>query len=237
MKQFVLIFIVFLFSGNAIYSNEIYPKSSVNTGLNKDKDNEIIREVMPNDTKDDIAREFGISVTELEMQNPGIINELPVGFKLKIHKPENTISAIEDKTVKINFDIKRSYEMFVNEIINTAEKKIGTRYRIGGTSNSGYDCSGLIYTVFENFDINLPRASIEQSEFGTKIKISEAQKGDLIFFETGKKNRISHVGMIVEVTADGEIKFIHSSVQNGVIISSTKESYYQNNLVQVNRIL
>jgi cell wall-associated NlpC family hydrolase len=82
----------------------------------------------------------------------------------------------------------------------------------------------------------LPRSSFEQSSFGTKINMEDAQKGDLIFFRTNGRSQINHVGMVVEVI-DGEIKFIHSSVSSGVIISSTKEKYYEKNFTQINRVL
>jgi cell wall-associated NlpC family hydrolase len=74
------------------------------------------------------------------------------------------------------------------------------------------------------------------SSYGSKINAENAQKGDLIFFKTNGRRQINHVGMVVEV-CDGEIRFIHSSNHGGVIISSTKESYYERNLVQVNRVL
>ena len=91
-------------------------------------------------------------------------------------------------------------------------------------------------TTYGAFDIKLPRTSREQSSIGTKISTEEAQKGDLIFFKTNGRSQINHVGMVVEVN-EGEIKFIHSSVSNGVIISSTKERYYQKNFSQINRVL
>ena len=69
-----------------------------------------------------------------------------------------------------------------------------------------------------------------------KMDKSTAQKGDLIFFATFGGRRVSHVGMITEIL-DDEIKFIHSSTQSGVIISSTKEDYYAKNFVQINRVL
>lgn len=90
--------------------------------------------------------------------------------------------------------------------------------------------------TFNNFDIKLPRSSIEQSRIGTRVDTDEAQKGDLIFFKTNGRRRINHVGMVIEVT-DEEIKFVHSSTHGGVIISSTKEPYYQRSFSQVNRIL
>ena len=70
----------------------------------------------------------------------------------------------------------------------------------------------------------------------TFINSEEAKKGDLIFFKTSRRNRINHVGMIVD-TADGDIKFIHASVSEGVIISSVKEKYYSKKVTQFNRVL
>jgi cell wall-associated NlpC family hydrolase len=71
---------------------------------------------------------------------------------------------------------------------------------------------------------------------GTQIDQGKAKKGDLIFFINRGQHRINHVGMIVEVNCD-EIKFIHSSTQGGVIISSLKESYYEKTFKQINRIV
>ena len=69
-----------------------------------------------------------------------------------------------------------------------------------------------------------------------RVKADEAKIGDLIFFKTNGRSQINHVGLVVDV-CEGEIKFIHSSVSNGVIISSTKEKYYQKNFSQINRVL
>lgn len=123
-----------------------------------------------------------------------------------------------------------------DQLIGTASDKIGTRYRAGGTTTKGFDCSGLMCNTFGAYNITLPRSSIEQSQYGVKIKTEEARKGDLIFFKTNGKRHINHVGMVVEVNEE-EIKFIHSTNHKGVIISSTKETYYDKNLVQVNRVI
>ena len=93
-----------------------------------------------------------------------------------------------------------------------------------------------MYSTFGQYKIKLPRSSHEQAEYGVAVKTEEAQKGDLIFFKTSKRRQINHVGMVVEVK-DGEIKFIHSSTSSGVMISSTKEPYYEKNFAQVNRVL
>lgn len=124
----------------------------------------------------------------------------------------------------------------VKQLINTALEFEGVRYKGGGTTNSGMDCSGLVSTVFKTFDISLPRSSFDMAKVGKKLSKSDIQKGDLVFFKTNGKNVINHVGMVTEVK-DGEILFIHASVQRGVIISSTKEPYYQRTFAQANRVL
>ena len=121
-------------------------------------------------------------------------------------------------------------------LIAKASENIGVRYRSGGTSKDGFDCSGLMIDTFSTYDIKLPRSSNEMSRFGNYVNVSDAQKGDLIFFTTNGRGSVNHVGMITEVI-DGEIKFIHSSVHAGVIISSNKEAYYAKRFVKINRIL
>ena len=74
------------------------------------------------------------------------------------------------------------------------------------------------------------------AKIGRKLDEDDIRKGDLIFFKTNGRSVINHVGMVTEVSSD-EIKFIHSSTQRGVIISSTKEAYYGKNFAQANRII
>jgi len=124
----------------------------------------------------------------------------------------------------------------VKQLINSASQNLGSNYRAGGTTPDGFDCSGLMYSTFKKFDISLPRSSNDMAKIGKKLDDSEIQKGDLIFFRTNGRSVINHVGMVTEVSSD-EIKFIHSSTQKGVIISSTKEPYYGRTFAQANRIL
>ncbi|WP_394758740.1 NlpC/P60 family protein [Flavobacterium sp.] len=123
-----------------------------------------------------------------------------------------------------------------DKLVMTASENIGVRYRSGGTTKDGFDCSGLMINTFSTYDVRLPRTSSEMSRFGTTINASEAQKGDLIFFSTNGTGNVNHVGMITEVVAD-EVKFVHSSVHAGVIISSNKEAYYAKRFVKINRVL
>jgi len=130
----------------------------------------------------------------------------------------------------------RENKQIVKHLIEKATDNIGVRYKAGGTTKSGFDCSGLVFTTFQSENIKLPRSSYEQSKIGKVIRLNDAKKGDLIFFKTNKSNQINHVGLITEINSD-EIKFVHSSTSKGVLISSTKEPYYKNSFVQINRIV
>jgi murein DD-endopeptidase / murein LD-carboxypeptidase len=164
--------------------------------------------------------------------------------KSKTVKQKNEAPKVEEKISLINNknddDIiidSESSNYLIEQLINFASDNLGINYRGGGTSKEGFDCSGLMYCTFKNFDIELPRSSYEMARIGHKIELNEVKKGDLIFFKTtGRRNRISHVGMVVE-TNNSEVKFIHSSTSSGVIISSTSEPYYQKTFTQANRVL
>ncbi|OOV26855.1 hypothetical protein BXU11_10785 [Flavobacterium sp. LM5] len=204
-----------------------------------------VHQVMPKETKFGIAKKYNITVAELERLNPSIKNTLRVGLVLKINEGKSSttdaiaIGSAKNEVVSSNEESATKFFgdfAVADHLIEKASDNLGIRYRSGGTSRAGFDCSGLMYTTFDAFDIKLPRSSFEQANVGLKIAPQEAQKGDLIFFKTRGSGRINHVGMVVEVEGN-EIKFIHSSTSNGVIISSTKENYYQRNFAQVNRVL
>ncbi len=122
------------------------------------------------------------------------------------------------------------------QLINNAMNFLGVRYRGGGTTTAGMDCSGMVTAVFNLFDIKLPRSSHDMALIGEKVDTNDIKKGDLIFFRTNGRRVINHVGVVVEKIGD-EIKFIHSSTSKGVVVSSTSEPYYKRTFAQVNRII
>lgn len=201
-------------------------------------ENEIVHKVLPKETKYGISKKYKITIAELEALNPTIVDGLKVGVELVIKKKE-VVNAVAEEQVQDN-----STDYFLNAdvlakadfLISKASDNLGTRYRSGGTTSKGFDCSGLMFTTFKELDITLPRSSHEMAKYGFEVPKSKAQKGDLIFFTTNRRRTISHVGMITEVT-DNEIKFIHSSTSSGVIISSSNEDYYSRRFVQINRVL
>ncbi|WP_406567638.1 C40 family peptidase [Chryseobacterium oryctis] len=125
----------------------------------------------------------------------------------------------------------------INKILKDAEKYIGTPYKFGGNTSSGFDCSGFTVKVFEENDYKLPRRSSDQAETGNKIDIKDVKPGDLLFFSTAGGSRVSHVGIVHDIANDGEVKFIHASTSKGVIISSLNETYWNKTYLHAQRVL
>lgn len=122
-------------------------------------------------------------------------------------------------------------------IVDYARQFLGTKYKYGGTSPEGMDCSGLIYTSFLKNEIQLPRSSRAMALLGEQLDLSEVRIGDLLFFITDKRKKsINHVGLVVELDAE-HIFFIHSSTSRGVIISALTENYWREHFIMARRIL
>jgi cell wall-associated NlpC family hydrolase len=116
-------------------------------------------------------------------------------------------------------------------LIDTAKDQIGVRYRYGGTSRSGFDCSGFVQFVFAKHGVKLPRTSLSQSGVGAKVAKSDLIVGDLVFFVT-RGSRVSHVGIYI-----GDGKFIHASSGGGrVRIDALSTSYYAKRYAGARRV-
>jgi peptidoglycan DL-endopeptidase LytE len=207
---------------------------------NKNKEGfEVFHIVLPKETKYGLSKKYKISIAELEQLNPQIKNELAVGTRLIIRTSEKFENEIVEEEIVFPKEIALVSEKglsYAESVIEKATSNIGTKYRNGGTDSDGFDCSGLMYSSIKIIDIELPRTSSEQSNFGIKIDKNSAQKGDLIFFATSGSSHINHVGLITEVS-ENDIKFVHSSTSSGVIISSITEGYYEKRFVQINRVI
>lgn len=166
------------------------------------------------------ATDFG-NISRYERE---VIDEsaMPISRKAELLiKPDMAALGAEDRIVTL---------------IDSAYSYIGTPYKWAGTSRSGMDCSGFVSTAFSAINVPLSRSSIEMSTQGRDIPLSQAEVGDLLFFKTNRKrNRISHVGIVVGV--GDEVKFIHASVSQGITVSSLSEDYWQKAYAKTSRVL
>ena len=111
-----------------------------------------------------------------------------------------------------------------NKLLELIESWYGTRYKYGGESRQGVDCSGFTQAFMLSYgDINLPRRSEDQYLQCSKVKKKKLRQGDLVFFKThGAKGGISHVGFYL-----CNNKFVHAATSSGVMISDLDEDYYK----------
>lgn len=107
-----------------------------------------------------------------------------------------------------------------SHLISATNKVMGTKYVWGGTTTSGFDCSGFIGYVFKKIGVSLPRTTASMITTGTSVSKSNLKAGDLVFFNTSGKG-VSHAGIYI-----GNGKFAHSSSSKGVSISNINDPYY-----------
>ena len=116
-------------------------------------------------------------------------------------------------------------------IIATAKQYIGVPYVWGGSTPSGFDCSGYVKYVFGKHGITLPRTSRDQYNVGTWVSKSNLRPGDLVFYNTSGSG-VSHLGIYI-----GNGQFIHASSSRGVMISEMSNSYWSARYYGARRVL
>lgn len=128
-----------------------------------------------------------------------------------------------------------------NRMIDYAERFLGTRYRLGASGPSAFDCSGFTSYIYKKFGITLNRTSRAQFLQGDKVSVSNLRPGDLMFFSSRSAGRgnVGHVAMVVSVDKEnGTCKFIHASTKRGVTYQTFPDNgYYSRNYLGARRIL
>ena len=143
--------------------------------------------------------------------------------------PEETPAETPDETPADN----PAATVSGSEIVSLAQQYLGVPYVYGGSSPSGFDCSGFTMYIFAQVGVKLPHGATSQLSYGASVSRSELQPGDLVFFQDYGAVA-SHAGIYI-----GGDQFIHasSSYYNGhcVVISSLTETYYNSHYYTARR--
>ena len=220
-----------------------------------------VYKVRKGDTLKRISKKTGVSVAELKRLNalgkgklkPGKIlalreteaetdNRPRQAKKLQLKYDdlfnekdyEQSLADLTDPEPDRPVDLSKSLELKADNIKTLKTKAygfLGIRYRFGGSSKRGIDCSSFVQQVFREMEVSLPRTAREQFEIGNEVPPSDLQKGDLIFFRTYAPFP-SHVGIYL-----GNNRMIHASSRDRrVVISPLNTPYYRARFIGAKRI-
>ncbi len=133
---------------------------------------------------------------------------------------------------KNNLDTLNSNPTYYEKFLMTVINYLGTPYKFGGTSRKGIDCSAFTQLIFqESLNIEIPRSTLQQIKIGKPVNREELQFGDLVFFNTRRRQNPGHVGIYL-----WDNYFVHASTKYGVIVSSMADGYYDRRFVGARRV-
>jgi lipoprotein Spr len=196
----------------------------------------------PNSPNKDVKFLEDISVTA----NPGVEKKATVAPKrdqpVEARHAVNTTTvaasgkspAIEKaSSLQLKYAILLNVEVELlsdNALLEFVDEWYGTKYRMGGTTKTGVDCSAFVQAIyFSAFAVSLPRTARDQYNTARIISSTELREGDLVFFNT--RGGVSHVGIYLQNN-----KFVHASTSNGVTISDLFDPYYLRRFIGAGRI-
>ncbi|MER2998271.1 C40 family peptidase [Pontibacter populi] len=160
---------------------------------------------------------------------------------VQVNHKRNASAKPEDNWVKMERTTRSAGVYSTSEpqeIIEYALTLIGSPYEYAGITPSGFDCSGFVTHVFENYNIDVPHSSAMQANEGVPVAKDEAAPGDLVIFTgTNEYDRTpGHVGIVISEPGD-TISFVHSSSNGGVKISKVQGTRYDVRFLEVRRVL
>ena len=158
--------------------------------------------------------------TETNNQNSNVSGDTSVS--------NTTISTNSATSVNSSME---STDTNMDKAINLLKQQLGKPYVWGNEGPDSFDCSGLVQYIYKNaLGKNLPRVSYEQCKVGKAVSREDLQVGDLVFFDTMNKGRVSHVGIYI-----GNNEFIHAANSKKGVIKSTLTGYYDKKFINARR--
>jgi peptidoglycan DL-endopeptidase LytE len=235
--------------------------SGAETHLRSSKAKADTYKVKKGDSLARIAKKTGVPVKELQRLNSLAKNKLKPGQVLALRDVEVAEEAKPHPVKRVTLrtrdlfnekdydqslaelteadpgqpvDLTKNLELKTDNVKALKSKAygfLGIRYRFGGSSRRGIDCSSFVQQVFREMEVTLPRTAREQFEIGNEVIPGDLQKGDLVFFRT-YASYPSHVGIYL-----GNSKMIHASSRDRrVVISTMNTPYYRSRFIGAKRI-
>lgn len=176
-----------------------------------------------------------LETSTLEYSSSIPLEAAPVVTKKIPNRVSASLSLATEACKKLQFKYAQLMDMEIEGITNFMmfgfiDEWLNTRYRFGGTTKKGIDCSALTGLLFGAvYGFTLPRTAREQYKVSERIKKENLQEGDLVFFNT--RGGVSHVGVYLS-----NDRFVHASSSQGVTISDLNDSYYASRYIGAGRM-
>jgi lipoprotein Spr len=199
-----------------------YPVASSEPATDKKNDIKFLDEITANP-------QLAASIPETKTEAPEAI--YPVITETKISNNSASAENVSALQLKYSVLLNTEVELIENtELLKAVDEWYGTRYRMGGTTKKGIDCSAFVQAVYQTaFSVVVPRTAYEQFKAANRISATELKEGDLLFFNT--IGGVSHVGIYLRNN-----KFIHASSSKGVVVSDIFDPYYLRRFLGAGRI-
>ena len=182
---------------------------------------------------DDISVESGSATSKKGSAEKSNYSAKPAVTDINVAYGNRTSSLEKASNLQLKYAILLNTEVEQlqdNALLEHIDEWYGTRYRYGGTTKSGIDCSAFVQAIYLSaFAVTLPRTARDQYRNSRIISATEIKAGDLVFFNT--TGGISHVGVYLQNN-----KFVHASTSYGVTISDLFDPYYLRRFIGVGRI-
>lgn len=187
--------------------------------------------VKSGDTLGGIARQFGLTVQQLQSLNNLSSDRIYVGQSLKVTgqaaPTPSQVSSAPSQVAPTPTPTPTTFDE--TQFVTIAKSLMGIPYVWGGSSLSGFDCSGLIYYVANHAGLSIGRYSAA-GYYSRSYYVDTPKPGDLVFFENTYKSGVSHMGIYI-----GENQFIHADEKHGISIANLSNPYYTTHLDGIKR--
>lgn len=183
--------------------------------------------VQSGDSLSVIAKRYGITTTQLKQANNLTSDFLQIGQRLTIPSTTGTNQAPAPAPQQQTIDqVKLA-------IVADSKNYVGVPYLWGGSTTSGFDCSGFIYFMMSKHGLDMPRqTSGDYYKMGTAVSKANLQPGDLVFYAVNEPGVISHVGFYM-----GDNQFISATSSKGIAINSLDNLYWSKYYVGAKRVM
>lgn len=228
----VFLFITILTAVPAELTSYISPqKNKTETADSYPEATKATESISPEETNKPKPETTTVTVDPNTLAIKAPVNSAPAKKSSTVTPPKKPSTQLSRSSSALTTPPSSTQTSKASAIIATAKKYIGVKYVYGGTSPSGFDCSGFVQYVFAKNGISLPRVSRDQFKAGTSVSFKNLKPGDLVFFSIAKNKVVDHVGIYV-----GNGQFINASSSKGVTIYPLGP-YWQSAFVGGKRVL